>query len=114
MSIERGARGGLPILGRLSAAPATVTPGAPAPTGTVTFKDGGINIAACVGRPVAARIATCTTSTLAVTSHTITAVYSGNGTYASSTSAAVVQVVNKGTTTAVVTSSANPSVTGQT
>jgi len=153
MSIERGARGGLPILGRLSAAPAavvlalftgitghalsvstttltagtnptvwgqsvtftaTITPGAPAPTRTVTFKDGGINIATCVGRPVAARIATCTTSTLAVTSHTITAVYSGDGTYAGSTSAAVVQVVNKGTTASVVTSSANPSVPGQT
>jgi Bacterial Ig-like domain (group 3) len=153
MSIERGARGGLPILGRLSAAPAavvlalftgitghalsvstttltagtnptvwgqsvtftaTITPGAPAPTRTVTFKDGGINIATCVGRPVAARIATCTTSTLAFTSHTITAVYSGDGTYAGSTSAAVVQVVNKGTTASVVTSSANPSVPGQT
>ena len=153
MSVERGARGGLPILGRLSAAlaavvlalftgitghalsistttlaggtnptvwgqsvtfTATITPAAPAPTRTVTFKDGGINIATCVGRPVAARIATCTTSTLAVTSHTITAVYSGDGTYASSTSAAVVQVVNKGTTTSVVTSSANPSASGQT
>ena len=153
MSVERGARGGLPILGRLSAAPAavvlalftgitghalsvstttltagtnptvwgqsvtftaTITPGAPAPTRTVTFKDGGINIATCVGRPVAARVATCTTSTLAVTSHTITAVYSGDGSYAGSTSAAVVQVVNKGTTTSVVTSSANPSVSGQT
>ena len=92
---------------------ATITPVAPAPTGAVTFQDGGINIATCVARAVAARVATCTTSTLAIASHTVTAVYSGDATYAGSTSAAVVQVVNKGTTTSVVTSSANPSVSGQ-
>ena len=153
MQVERGVRGGLPILGRLSAAlaavgltlftgitgqalsvstttltagtnptvwgqsvtfTATITPVAPAPTGTVTFQDGGINIATCVARAVAVRVATCTTSTLAVASHSVTAVYSGDATHAGSTSAAAVQVVNRGTTSSVVTSSANPSASGQT
>jgi hypothetical protein len=93
---------------------ATITPVAPAPTGTVTFQDGGTNIAGCVNRPVAARIATCTTAALAVGSHTVTAVYNGNATYATSTSAAVTQVVTMGSTTTVVAASVNPSVSGQT
>ena len=93
---------------------ATITPVSPAPTGTVTFQDGGANIAGCVNRTVAARVATCTVSTLTATTHTITAVYGGNGTYAGSTSAAVMQVVNAGGTTTGLAASANPSVSGQT
>ncbi len=93
---------------------ATITPVAPAPTGTVTFQDGGVNIAGCANRPVAARVATCTTTALAVGSHTVTAVYSGNATYATSTSAAVTQVVSMGSTTTGVAASVNPSVSGQT
>src|ERR1700730_6676340 len=93
---------------------ATITPVAPAPTGTVTFQDGGTNIAGCVNRPVAARVATCTTAALAGGSHTVTAVYSGNATHATSTSAAVTQVVNTGSTTTGVAASVNPSVSGQT
>ena len=93
---------------------ATITPVTPAPTGTVTFQDGGTNIAVCVNRPVAARVATCTTAALAVGSHTVTAVYSGNATYATSTSAPVTQVVTMGSTTTVVAASVNPSVSGQT
>ena len=92
---------------------ATITPVAPAPTGTVTFQDAGINIAGCVNRPVAARVATCATATLAVGSHTVTAVYSGNATYATSTSAPVVQIVSMGSTATTVASSVNPSVSGQ-
>src|SRR5580700_10783411 len=93
---------------------ATITPVVPAPTGTVTFQDAGTNIAGCVNRPVAARVATCTTAALAVGSHTVTAVYSGNATYATSTSAPVTQVVTMGSTTTVVAASVNPSVSGQT
>jgi large repetitive protein len=93
---------------------ATITPVAPAPTGTVTFQDGGSNIAGCVNKALVARVATCATAALAVGSHTITAVYSGNATYALSTSAPVVQMVNVGTTSTLVGSSANPSVSGQT
>jgi hypothetical protein len=93
---------------------ATVTPVTPAPTGTVTFENGGTNIAGCVNRAVAARIATCSTAALAVGSDSITAVYGGNGTYATSTSSPVTQVVTLGTTTTVLASSVNPSVSGQT
>jgi hypothetical protein len=93
---------------------ARITPVAPAPTGTVIFQDGGTNIAGCVNRPVAARVATCTTAALAVGSHTVTAVYSGNATYATSTSAPVTQLVTMGSTTTVVAASVNPSVSGQT
>ena len=92
---------------------ATITPSAPLPTGTVTFQDGGTNITGCVNRAVAVGAATCTTAALAVGSHTVTAVYSGNATYATSTSAPVTQVVNMGSTTTVVVSSVNPSVSGQ-
>ena len=93
---------------------ATITPVAPAPTGTVTFQDGGTNIAGCVSRAIAARVATCTTAALAVGSHSVTAVYSGNPTYATSTSAPVTQMVTVGSTTTVVAASVNPSVSGQT
>jgi large repetitive protein len=92
---------------------ATITPAAPVPTGTVTFQDGGTNITGCVNRAVAAGAATCTTAALAVGSHTVTAVYSGNATYATSTSAPVTQVVNMGSTATVVVASVNPSVSGQ-
>jgi large repetitive protein len=93
---------------------ATITPVAPAPTGTVTFQDGGKNIAGCVNRAIAAQVATCTTAALAVGSHTVTAVYSGNPTYATSTSAPVTQAVTMGSTTSVVAASVTPSVSGQT
>ena len=93
---------------------ATITPVAPAPGGSVTFQDGGINVAGCVNRPVAARVATCRTAALTVGSHTVTAVYGGNATYATSTSAPVTQVVTMGSTTTVVGASVNPSVSGQT
>jgi len=93
---------------------ATITPVAPAPTGTITFQDGGINIAGCVNKTVVARVSSCATAALAVGSHTVTAVYSGNVTYAVSTSAPVVQVVNAGTTSTLLGSSASPSLSGQT
>ncbi len=93
---------------------ATITPVSPVPTGSVTFQDGGANIAGCVNRAVAARVAACTVSTLTAATHTITAVYGGNGTYAGSTSIAVIQVVNPGDTTAALGASADPSVSGQT
>jgi hypothetical protein len=93
---------------------ATITPVAPAPTGTVTFQDAGANIAGCVNRAVAARVATCTTAALGVGAHTVTALYNGNATYATSTSAPVIQVVNMGATSTVVGASVNPSVSGQT
>src|SRR5206468_5963027 len=50
---------------------------------------------------------------LSVANHTITAVYSGDVNFNTSTSASFTQTVNKASTTAVVISSVNPSVFGQ-
>jgi Bacterial Ig-like domain (group 3)/Putative Ig domain len=85
---------------------ATVTvksPGSGAPFGTVEFKDGGTVIAT---RPLnASGQATYTTSTLAVGSHSITAVFEGDADFTTSTSGAVTQRVTKGTTGAALISS---------
>ena len=64
-----------------------------AATGTVTFKDGTTTLCGG-GVAVVAGIANCTVSNLAVGSHSITAQYSGDSTYSTSTSGTVVQVVN--------------------
>jgi Big-like domain-containing protein len=83
-----------------------------APSGTVTFFDGGVQIAARValnGNGVAA----LTTSGLTVGSHTITATYNGDGNNTPSTSAPLSQVVDKANTTTTLTSSLNPSTSGQ-
>ena len=75
---------------------ATVTvssPGAGTPTGTVAFKDGGTTIAACSARAVAAGKATCPTAPSTAGPHTITAVYSGDTNFATSTSAPLTQTV---------------------
>jgi uncharacterized repeat protein (TIGR01451 family) len=87
-----------------------VAPGAGTPIGTVQFLDNGTPM----GAPVALSggAATFATSALTVGSHTITAQYSGDGNFLIS-SGSVVQTVNKGSTTTLVTSSVNPSVAGQ-
>jgi hypothetical protein len=70
----------------------STAPNGPVTSGTITFYDGATQL----GGPVSLNsngVASYTTSTLAVGSHTITAVYSGSTVYLSSTSAAVSQVV---------------------
>src|SRR5204862_1153242 len=88
-------------------------PGAGTPSGTVNFKDGASSITGCGAQALAAASATCATSTLSVGSHSITAVYSGDTNFTTSTSAVLTQVVNQSSTTTTLTSSANPSVFGQ-
>jgi hypothetical protein len=61
----------------------------------------------------ASGVATFSTSTLAVGTHSITAQYGGDGTHTGSTSPAVLQTVNKATTTITLTSNDNPSKSGQ-
>jgi hypothetical protein len=66
--------------------------GTATPTGTVAFKDGGTSL----GTPVTLNgsgVASFTTSTLSSGSHTITAVYSGDSNFATSTSAPLIQQV---------------------
>jgi hypothetical protein len=93
---------------------AAVLPGAGTPTGTVTFLDGASNIG--TGTLNGSGVATFTTSTLAVGSHTITASYATDGNFNSSSGplSGNPQVVSTGTSTTAVISSINPSVFGQT
>jgi hypothetical protein len=79
--------------------------GSVVPTGTVTFSDGTTVLAVVTANATGA--ATYQTSALAVGSHPITAVYSGDATYATAT-AALTQVVQTATTQTTVTASANP------
>jgi hypothetical protein len=70
---------------------AAVTSGGGTPTGTVTFKDG----AAVLGTgTLAGGIASFTTASLTLGSHTITAVYGGSASFTGSTSSALIQAVS--------------------
>ncbi len=92
---------------------ATVAPAAPGsgtPTGTVNFFDGTTTLG--TGTINASGVATFSTSDLSVGSHSITAVYAGSSNFTESTSAPLSQQVNPATTTAL-TSSVNPSITGE-
>lgn len=71
---------------------ATVSGSAGPGTGTVAFKTGAFTIAGCEAVALASGTATCSTSKLAVGSHTITAVYSGSGNYAAATATLVHRV----------------------
>jgi RHS repeat-associated protein len=92
---------------------ATVSPasGTSAPTGTVTFTDGTTQLGSA---PLnGSGVATLTTSSLAVGSHTVTADYPGDGKHSASTSNSVTQTVTTIATTTTVTSDANPATAGQ-
>src|SRR6266540_4284216 len=94
----------------------TATVSGSAPTGTVNFKDGATSITGCAAATLAGsgniRTATCATSSLAVGNHSISAVYSGDASNNGSTSTTFSQVVNKATSAATLSSSANPSLAG--
>jgi hypothetical protein len=94
----------------LTATVAVVAPATGTPTGTVTFMDGATTLGA--GALSAGR-ATFTVSTLTVGSHPITAVYSGDTTFSSSTSATLPQTVNKAGTATAIAATPNPSTYGQ-
>jgi len=80
------------------------SPGSGTPTGTVAFKDGTATLGA--GILNGSGTATFSISSLAVATHSITAVYSGDNSFSASTSAAVSQPVISATTTSVITSQA--------
>jgi len=107
------------LLGQPITFTATVTvtaPGAGTPTGSVDFKSDGSAISGCTSRPLASDgTATCDTNanTLGNGTHQITAVYNGDPGYNTSTSPALTQVIGAVGSTTALTSSANPSVTGQ-
>jgi len=91
---------------------ATVSPSSGA-TGTVTFMDGGSTV---LGSSTlnASGVATLSTSSLGVGTHSITAQYSGDGNHNGSTSPALSQTVNRASTRTTLTSDSNPSKAGRT
>ena len=81
------------------------------PTGSVTFMDGATTL--CNAVTLVSGQAPCLTSALSVASHSLTAVYSGDGINSGSTSAPLTQVVNKAATTATLSAhTPNPSLVG--
>jgi len=90
---------------------AFVGSGSGTPTGTVTFFDGTTSMGSSALDANA--FAMLSVSSLSTGTHTVTAQYNGNGTFATSTSSALSQTVNKANTTTSLTSSRNPSNLGQ-
>ena len=84
---------------------ATISP--TAYSGTVTFLDNSSTIGIA---PVVNGTATYSISTLAIGSHPLTAVYSGDAVYIASTSSVFSQLVNMGSATVLLTSPTNPSI----
>ncbi len=90
------------------------SPGAAAPTGTVTFKDGTTTLGTgTLSTSGGVTKASFTTAKLAVGSHTITAVYSGDANNFTSTSPALTFSVAKDVTATTITASPATGVSGQ-
>jgi hypothetical protein len=88
-----------------------VAPGSGTPTGSVSFRDGVFTIGTATLSGGSASLAV---SSLAVGSHSITAVYNDDSNFNPSTSTAVTQVVNPASTSTALTASPDPSNFGQT
>jgi hypothetical protein len=88
-----------------------------AASGMVLFDEAGTPIAGCTAQPVNSGTATCTTSGYTTAGeHAITATYSGDGNYRTSTSSSSKHAVDKTgatTTTTTLSSSLNPSTFGE-
>ena len=89
---------------------ATVTGNGGTPAGQVQFLDGGTVIGSAAVN--ASGVATFSSNTLGVGSHSITAVYAGDSFDATSTSAPVSETIQVTTTSDILTSSNNPSTFG--
>ncbi len=77
-----------------------------AATGTVSFFDGATNLGSGT---LSSGVATYSTSSLAIGTHSITAVYSGDTNFGTVTSAALSEVITKATATVAVAGVPNPS-----
>jgi len=80
------------------------------PTGTITFKSGSTTLGTS---SLSGGTASVTTSTLGAGVRSISAIYSGDATYLGSTAPTLTQTVSKASTTTAITSSPNPSTSGQ-
>ncbi|MDB5352689.1 MAG: hypothetical protein JWN86_3936 [Planctomycetota bacterium] len=89
----------------------TVSPGSGTATGVVTFFDGETFIG--TGTLDSSGVATFSTSTFSLASHTITAVYGGDANYFASSTDTSSLFVSQAATTTSVASSGNPGVFGQ-
>jgi hypothetical protein len=89
---------------------ATVTGSGGTPTGNVTFKDGAAVIG--TGTLNGSGQASLVTGSLGAGSHSITATYVGDANFLGSTSPALTQTINQGTSTITLASSNNPAATG--
>jgi len=90
----------------------SANPGQPNPTGTVTFFDGSKQIGTT--QTLVGGVATLTTNALTVGSHTISAVYSGDGNYATQTVIlAQPEVIVDPSVTLSLSSNADPATPGQ-
>ena len=85
----------------------SVAAGTGTPTGTVTVSDGFVSCSASVAA------GTCNLASTSSGTKNITATYSGDANFATSTSSGASHVVNAATTTTALTSSVNPSLSGQ-
>jgi hypothetical protein len=97
-------------LGQAVTFTATVTGAGGTPGGTVTFVDSAATLGVA---NLSGGTGSFTTASLGVGTHTITVTYSGDSTYNASTSAAVIQTVNKNSSSTALATSVNPSVWGQ-
>jgi MYXO-CTERM domain-containing protein len=93
----------------LTATVAPATTGPVGPSGSVSFFDGTTLLGTAA---VSGGVATLSTSSLIVGTHTVVAAYGGDANYAGSASTALSQVVSKAKTAATVSSSSNPSLLG--
>lgn len=84
---------------------ATATSAAGSPVGSVTFYDGTTSLG---DGDLVSGVTSLTTSSLAPGSHTITAVYNGDTTHLTGTSAALTETIGKAAVAVALSSSANP------
>ena len=98
------------VLGETVTFTATVTASS-TPTGTVTFKDGSTTLGS--GTLQSNGLATFSTSSLAVGTHSISATYGSDSSFSGSTSPTFSQVVDRGDTSVMLESNVNPAAFGQ-
>jgi DNA-binding beta-propeller fold protein YncE len=91
---------------------ATLSGTAGTPTGNVTFYDATASIAGCTAVPLSGGAASCSTSALAVGTHSLTAQYTGDASYNPASSSAVNATVNPATPSVALASTPNPSAEG--
>ncbi|WP_263418906.1 MBG domain-containing protein [Terriglobus albidus] len=95
------------VVGQVYPVTYSVAAGSGTPTGTVTVSDGLVSCVASVSA------GTCNLASTSSGAKNITATYSGDANFATSTSSGTSHLVNAASTTTALTSSLNPSVSGQ-